>query len=506
MDNVVQINLADPPVVGLSPDDARGLVSVVRAPVTNPVTNDGASAGATRPAPDAPPPTETPRADAVWPDPAWAETVRRIAPKVEGGTASTAHITDEQMRMILDVSRLLAVPTDLDVLLCKVAEITTGLLDCERASIFLYDGATRELWTKVALRTTREIRVPCHAGIVGHTFTSNEVVHVHDPYRDPRFNPEPDRRSGFVTRNLLSAPMAGVDGKPLGVVQAVNKREAPFAPHDLSLIQLLAEQAGVAIQRHKLQLEAMEIVALRHEMDLARKTQQALIPKQPPRVPGLDATGWTLPASTTGGDCFDLWRLPDGRLGILVADASGHGLAPALIVSQARTLVRALSEMEPDPHRLLARVNARLAEDLEWGQFVTAFLGFLDPGGLLHWSSAGHGPLLVRSRLGQPLATLDPPVQPLGVLPEWIDDGPPQPVHLEEGGSLILISDGIFEATNHAGDQLGIERMCQTLDDHQHHPPETILTTLRESVRAWYAGRDPLDDQTIVVVQREAKP
>jgi phosphoserine phosphatase RsbU/P len=446
--------------------------------------------------------------DPAWPNPAWAETVRRFSPRVELGPdcapapATADHVTDDQVRLVLDVSRLLAVPTELDPLLSRIAEITTVLLDCERASIFLYDKVSNELWTKVALGS-REIRVPCHAGIVGHAFKSGEVVHVPEPYSDPRFNPEPDKRSGFVTRNLLSAPMAGVDGKPVGVIQAVNKRNAAFAPSDLSLIQLVAEQAGVAVQRHRLQLEALEIVALRHEMDLAKRTQEALIPKQPPCIPGIECCGWTLPASITGGDCFDLWRLSDGRLGILVADASGHGLAPALVVSQARTLVRAISEFESDPHRLLGHVNARLAEDLEWGQFVTAFLAFLSPGGVLHWSSAGHGPVLVRPAVGLPMQTLDPPVQPLGVLPTWTDRSP-APIPLERTGSLIVVTDGIFEATNAENEQLGIERMCETLDAHQHESPKQLLSNLRESVRTWYAGRDALDDQTIVIVQRGA--
>lgn len=100
------------------------------------------------------------------------------------------------------------------------------------------------------------------------------------------------------------------------------------------------------------------------------------------------------------------------------------------------------------------------------------------------------------------MLTLEPPVQPLGVLPEWSEDAPP-PVRLEETGSLILVSDGIFEATNAAGEQLGVERMCRTLDDHQHEPTEKVLGALRESVRVWYGKQDPLDDQTIVLVQRE---
>lgn len=410
-------------------------------------------------------------------------------------------VSDQQMRMVLDVARMLAVPTELDPLLCRIAEICTELLCCERASIFLHDPETGELWTKVALKSA-EIRFPCTVGIVGYAFGRNEIVHVVDPYSDPRFNPEPDRRSGFVTRNLLTCPMADLDSRPMGVIQAVNKIDGPFGDHDLSMLRLLADQAGVAIQRHRLQLAALETVALRHEMDLARVTQQALIPKNPPGVPGLDAAGWTLPASMTGGDCFDLWCLPDGRLGMLLADASGHGLAPALIVSQVRTLVRAISELEPNPHRLLERINARLVEDLEWGRFVTAFVGFLSPDGTLTWSSAGHGPVMLRSRPDAPLTVLDPPVQPLGVVSLWGDEAPP-PVRLEPGGSLLLVSDGIFEAVNAGGDMFGVERMVELVDSQRDYRSADMLASLRDAVGKWYGKLEPLDDQTIVIVQRE---
>src|SRR5687768_12312899 len=167
------------------------------------------------------------------PAPMPREAVHRIPPRPDapvitdasGGavTVPAAQVSDAQLRMILDVSRLLAVPTDLDPLLCRIAEISCQLLNCERASIFLHDIVTGELWTKVAI-LSNEIRVPSSRGIVGHAFTQNCVVHVPEPYKDARFNPEPDRRTGFVTRNLLTAPMAGVDGKPLGVIQAVNKK------------------------------------------------------------------------------------------------------------------------------------------------------------------------------------------------------------------------------------------------------------------------------------------
>src|SRR3954465_10657640 len=106
------------------------------------------------------------------------------APRSSGATA----ITVGQMSLVLDVSRALTVTADLDALMRKIAEAVTGLLDCERASIFLHDAKADELWTKVALGTTNVIRLPAGAGIVGAAFRSGAPMLVPRPYDDPRFN------------------------------------------------------------------------------------------------------------------------------------------------------------------------------------------------------------------------------------------------------------------------------------------------------------------------------
>ena len=115
-------------------------------------------------------------------------------------------ISAEKMRQVLEVSRLLAVTADLDKLLMEIAKAAQTLLGAERASIFLYDAGTDQLWTKVALGAN-EIRVPSSAGIVGSVFKSKGLLNIPDAYADPRFNREVDKRTGFVTRNLLTAPM-----------------------------------------------------------------------------------------------------------------------------------------------------------------------------------------------------------------------------------------------------------------------------------------------------------
>jgi serine phosphatase RsbU (regulator of sigma subunit) len=417
-----------------------------------------------------------------------------------GAVNEIGSISAEQVKLVLDVSRMLAVTTDLDALLQRIATAACELLNCERASIFLHDDKTKELCTKVALKSG-EIRVPDTAGIVGATFTANQVLHVPSPYDDPRFNREVDRRNNFVTRNILAAPMVNIDRHPLGVMQAINKIPGPYDPSDLALIQMLADQAGVAIQRYRLQQTAIQAEMMRHEMDLARKVQENMLPRQMPKVPGLEMMGWTRPASVTGGDCFDLWTTPDGRLGIFLADASGHGLAPTLVVSQVRTLVRAFADVDPDPRRLLERANARAAQDLEDERFVTAFLAFISTDGTMHWSSAGHGPLLWRAGDGCELDELEPPELPLGVLPNLTGE-PVPPVQLQPGGSIAIISDGIFEAMNAKEEQFGMDRIMQILNDHCAATPAQIISTLRDAATQWIGDDDPADDQTIVIVRK----
>src|SRR5262249_49705984 len=150
--------------------------------------------------------------------------------------------------------------------------------------------------------------------------------------------------------------------------------------------------------------------------------------------------GWTRPASVTGGDCFDLWPTPDGRLAVFLADASGHGLAPTLVVSQVRTLIRAFADIDPDPRSLMARANVRLSQDLEAERFVTAFLAFIAPDGVISWCSAGHGPILLRCGHQQKVEEILPPELPLGVMPELTGD-PAPPMRIDPGGALAIISD-----------------------------------------------------------------
>lgn len=422
----------------------------------------------------------------------------------EGESAEGASVPAQAMRELLDVSRELAVTSDLGRLLPLICHAATRMLHADRSSLFLYDAAHDQLWTKVALGT-QEIRVPSGAGIVGEVFRTRMPLVIPDAYADERFNRQVDVRTGYRTRNLLTLPVFDLDGAPVAVLQVINKDPAvgngDFTPSDQLLARLLGDQAGVAIQRYHLQEKALEAVAMQKEMDLARRVQEAMIPKEPPVIPGLEVAGWNRPASTTGGDAYDLWRSRDGRLAIFVADATGHGIAPALVVSQARALVRVLSDDAFEPRDIFTRVNERLAADLESGMFVTAFLALISPDGELRWCSAGHGPVLMRSRPGGPIDEILPPGPPLGILdPFMVEECPPR--RLERGGWLAVITDGITESWSPEKELFGREKLVESLESAAHLGPAAWIEDVRGRLSAWQRTRDPSDDQTLVMVRR----
>src|SRR5204863_8277099 len=120
------------------------------------------------------------------------------------------------LQAVLEVSRQLGAGSELVQLLQIIERATLGVLDCERISIFLHDRQNDELCSRLA--TGQEgLRIPANLGIAGEAFRSAAVINVPDAYADPRFNREVDRKTGFVTRNLLTCPLLGIDHRPVGV-------------------------------------------------------------------------------------------------------------------------------------------------------------------------------------------------------------------------------------------------------------------------------------------------
>jgi phosphoserine phosphatase RsbU/P len=167
-----------------------------------------------------------------------------------------------------------------------------------------------------------------------------------------------------------------------------------------------------------------------------------------------------------------------------------------------RTLVRAMSDLELHPHDLLRRINLRVAEDLEAGRFITVFLGFLSPNGLLEYASAGHGPQFWYAVESGELVELQSTGAPLGCDTEWLCDDPLPPIQIPDDGTLAVFSDGIFEAIDPAGELFGIDRLKEILHNERGQPGKVIIQHVIEAMLKWQKKAQPTDDQTVVIARR----
>jgi len=154
----------------------------------------------------------------------------------------------ERMHLLLETVQRLLAASSLDARLRILSEAAAQLVNAERATIFLIDEVRSELWSKVALgQEEREIRIPIGSGIAGAVAQTGKAINLDDPYADPRFNQEVDRRTGFTTRNLLTVPMTSADGRRLGVFQVLNKRGGAFSVLDAEALRQLASAAAIAV-------------------------------------------------------------------------------------------------------------------------------------------------------------------------------------------------------------------------------------------------------------------
>jgi len=159
----------------------------------------------------------------------------------------------EKLNLLIDASKTVNSTIDLDRLLGIILDAAVRSINADRGTLYLIDEQQEELWSKVAQGNNMvEIRLPMGKGLAGYVARTGEIVNIPDAYKDPRFNPEIDRRSGYKTHNVLCMPMRNKEGTIVGVFQFLNKRLGTFTAEDESFIEALSVHAAIAIENARL--------------------------------------------------------------------------------------------------------------------------------------------------------------------------------------------------------------------------------------------------------------
>lgn len=467
--------------------------------------------------------------------------------------AEAPRLRDDALSRVLAVARMLSASDDLQQILAVIIDAMRDSLHAERATVFEYDPSTNELFSTVAhgfldpsggIEATGEIRIPATAGIAGQAAQTRRIINVPDAYADPRFNQAIDKKTGFRTRSILTIPLEAFGEELMGVAQVLNKRPAnpgepqEFTAADEEIATALASQAGVAMKRARLLEDRLVKEKLERDLELARKVQQQSFPSRVPAVEGYDIAGFSRPADQTGGDAYDMVGYCVGAPGsapgsahanthhtapiidegsdcspthalLFIADATGHGIGPALSATQARSMLRMGVRVGASLTAIAEHINRQLCADLPSGRFVTAWMATLDSTThTLTSFSGGQAPLLHFKAATNEVDSHSADAMPLGIADPI--DPEPRDFGMCVGDVFAVLSDGFYEALRAAhegggeanGEQFGEARMMALLREHAGLPAREIIDVVRDALEEFTGGASPADDQTALIVKR----
>jgi serine phosphatase RsbU (regulator of sigma subunit) len=333
-------------------------------------------------------------------------------------------------------------------------------------------------------------------GLPGRVWASDNSVWIPDVTEDANFT-----RARIATR----AGLHGAVGFPirngielLGVMEFFSRE---IRQPDEELLQMMTS-IGSHISQFIERLKAEQALVRRDaELSIANSIQQGLVAQAPPALAGFDIAGGSYCADETGGDYFDFFPLLNSCQGIVIADASGHGLGPALVITQTRAYLRAFALTEEDIGRSIALVNRRLAEDVGDDYFVTLFLARLDTRTRSFlYTSAGHTPGFLFDASGHVKMVLESTGLPLAVFPDGNFPIAPA-ITLEPGDLLLLLTDGAVEACAPDDTAFGFQRAIDIVRVYRRDTAAQIVSNLYHAVRAFSYNHAQVDDITAVVIK-----
>jgi serine phosphatase RsbU (regulator of sigma subunit) len=239
------------------------------------------------------------------------------------------------------------------------------------------------------------------------------------------------------------------------------------------------------------------------ELRVARGIQQSLLPKDLPRLAGWEMAGYYQPAREVGGDFYDFLELEDGRLGLVVGDATGKGIPAALVMATTRSMLRAVSQASDSPGEVLRRANDPLVTDIPPNMFVTCLYAILEPeSGRLRYANAGHD--LPYRRHGGEAEELRARGMPLGLMPGM--EYEEKEIVLSKGESVLFYSDGLVEAHDPGGEMFGFPRLRRLIATHGAGSGDKLVDfLLAELARFTGEGWEQEDDITLVTLQRSTR-
>ena len=277
-----------------------------------------------------------------------------------------------------------------------------------------------------------------------------------------------------------------------------------FENEDLELLTILANIAAIRIEQERLALIEVAERMLARELKQAASIQRRLLPARAPELPGFDLAGYNAACRTVGGDYYDFFAYPDGKLGFVVGDVAGKGMPAALLMTSLKGGVQVLAEVPDDLGRLVARMNRVVSANFPPNRFVSLFFGVLDPSSSeLTYCNAGHNPPLL-CRADGSSEMLQGGGGILGIMPDATYEA--KSCRVDAGDVLVLFSDGVTEAEGNEGEEFGVERLATVVQNGTGVSAKELIARTTAEIGRFTNGAPAADDVTMVVIRRVGAP
>lgn len=411
----------------------------------------------------------------------------------------------EQLGLLYEAAKVVAGKADLQAILDNILEhiqqqfkfdtCIIRILDEEKGRLVLL--SRKGVILKHLEESDGELNMETYPG---SAFLNNspEIINDADEMNKP-LSAQVIRREGI--KSFAHVPIT-IEGQPVGVLSAFSRSmKGIFTDEFIELFNSLAGQIGIALRNARQAEKLIQAREHEKEMQIARGIQLGLLPSSPPDVNGISLAGICVPAREVGGDYFDYLADGSDDLDLIIADVSGHNVGAALIMAEVRTFIHAEASSIRSPRDIMNALNEFLYEDLTRAElFITMFYLNYDAGlRKLSFANAGHNrPLLWRSASGE-CEYLDAEGLILGIKRKVAFEK--KQLLLEHDDVLLLYTDGIIEATNHAGELFGEDRLCELLQKYHQHSPQQIIDGLLSQVRSFAGSQGFVDDVSLVVMR-----
>jgi sigma-B regulation protein RsbU (phosphoserine phosphatase) len=408
-----------------------------------------------------------------------------------------------EMGALHEISRMFESSKNIDALLKYVLEKCMDLMNAEAASSMMVVEGTDELEFKTVLGPKSEgvkpFRLKIGKGLSGWVAQNNEPVLIPDAYKDARFDPSFDKRSGFRTRSMLCVPLT-YKSQPIGVMTILNRLDGnPFTESDKNLLTTFASQAALAIENAQLLQTTLEKERLDKELQVAAEIQQLIIPQSLPPIKGLDISAIYVPCKEVSGDFYDIIKIDENQYVFVVADVSGKGIPGAMLVSTMQAILKAYLEYSTDLKSIISKLNERIIKNTTEDRFITFFFGLYNSNeNSLTYINAGHNPpILVLDN--NELQRLEKGGIFIGCLPwEYELDT----IELPKNSILALFTDGIVEAMNENQEEFGEDRLISILKESKSMTVPELREQIIKRVKEHRGGRVLEDDLTLALFKR----